>query len=406
MTTSGDVDIAYSSTDPYKAIPRSEAPQAGASRAVSSYPSAYPPAGSSYNSAPTNPYDNLGKGLQRLSLEPVASSTGNELGNNEYAPTDVVPGAPPNRHITKASDGADKEVLDPRYCRVGYEFWKVGRVFMMLWTEPAGVNAQRGGTRNHSHISETWLSGKAYSEIRRFVVVRDNYGNCSCLAIHTYSGWATLKPNLPDPDNHAIIYTTKLPPAPYSYKDDIKGLVSESLLKDPIRVNSECTDKEGSLDAKSRINYTKTYTVEKDVRVLNIGSVDKRSMNALLASSPFKQSFPSSSRRRMHQQSGSQMSSQTSTQYRSTGSNYYNAKSDPRQSSQYKYPAGSTPQGSQYHGGSHGTHNPPNPSPSESNYSGSTLTYPLGYDDSPADSQVQYDQEGRPYDRDNEFDTL
>ncbi|PQE16489.1 heterokaryon incompatibility protein [Rutstroemia sp. NJR-2017a BBW] len=202
----------------------------------------------------------------------------------KYTPTGVVPGVTPNRHITKESDGANKAVLDPRYSLVDYGFWKVGRVFMMLWTEPAGVNAQRAGTKNYSHISETWLSEKAYSEIRRFVVVKDNHGNCSCL------GWATLKNNLPDPENHAIIYTTRSPPKPYSYQDDIKGLVTEQLLKDPIKVNSERTDKDGTLHERSRINYTKTYTVEKEVRVLNIGMVDKKSMVALMEASPFKYS--------------------------------------------------------------------------------------------------------------------
>jgi hypothetical protein len=128
---------------------------------------------------------------------------------------------------------------------------------------------------------------------------RDNYAFYQKLirsynrAIHTYNNWATLKHNLPDPENHAIIYTTPRPPAPYSYRDDITGVLKfEKLLKDSIKVNSERTDKEGMLDEKSRINYTKTYTVEKDVRVLNIGKVDKRSLRALLQGSPFKESLP------------------------------------------------------------------------------------------------------------------
>jgi hypothetical protein len=79
--TSGGSDTTYSSADPYEAIPRSEAPQAGASNAVSNYQPAYPSAGNSYRNASTIPYD-LGRGLQGLSLEPVGSSTGNEYGNH------------------------------------------------------------------------------------------------------------------------------------------------------------------------------------------------------------------------------------------------------------------------------------------------------------------------------------
>lgn len=62
------------------------------------------------------------------------------------------------------------------------KFFKVGRVFMMLWTEPAGPRVEAGGGTlpNGSHISATWLDGKAYSEIRRFVVLQEGYGNSIC----------------------------------------------------------------------------------------------------------------------------------------------------------------------------------------------------------------------------------
>jgi hypothetical protein len=61
-------------------------------------------------------------------------------------------------------------------------FWKVGRVFMMLWTEPAGPEVPAGGrtTLYGSHLSITWLGQRAYSEIRRFVVIAEGYGNCIC----------------------------------------------------------------------------------------------------------------------------------------------------------------------------------------------------------------------------------
>jgi hypothetical protein len=58
------------------------------------------------------------------------------------------------------------------------KFWKVGRVFMMLWTEPAVKVSEN--LRFGSHFSTVWLGEKAYSEIRRFVVIREGYGNCIC----------------------------------------------------------------------------------------------------------------------------------------------------------------------------------------------------------------------------------
>jgi hypothetical protein len=53
---------------------------------------------------------------------------------------------------------------------------------MMLWTEPANDTRvpAGGGTRNGSHYSTTWLGGTAYSEVRRFVVIAEGYGNSIC----------------------------------------------------------------------------------------------------------------------------------------------------------------------------------------------------------------------------------
>jgi hypothetical protein len=53
---------------------------------------------------------------------------------------------------------------------------------MMLWTEPAGPQVPVGGgtLSDGSHISTTWLGEKAYSEIRRLVVIQEGYGNSIC----------------------------------------------------------------------------------------------------------------------------------------------------------------------------------------------------------------------------------
>jgi hypothetical protein len=59
-------------------------------------------------------------------------------------------------------------------------------------------------------------------------------------------------------------------------------LVTENLSKDPIRVKREQTDAEGDLGELSRLNYSKIYTVENYVRVLNIGMVHQESMESLI----------------------------------------------------------------------------------------------------------------------------
>jgi hypothetical protein len=115
--------------------------------------------------------------------------------------------------------------------------------------------------------------------------------------VQTYSEQATLKPNLPDRQQHAIIYTSRH--CPEEAKSTGVGLVyHEGLTKDPIRVISEQKGPEGTLSPFSRINYSKTYSVGKDVRVLNIGMVSGESLPSLQANSPLKQKWNSQTSKR------------------------------------------------------------------------------------------------------------
>ncbi|KAI6715944.1 hypothetical protein JHW43_001602 [Diplocarpon mali] len=187
------------------------------------------------------------------------------------------------------------EELDPRYHVIEdvkklRKFWRVGRVFMMLWSEPARAYRDVGKSRDGSHYSTTYLNGNVYSEIRRFVVIREGHGNCICSPIHTYNNQATLKPNLPDVQQHAIIYTSKsAPPSLCSYNDSGEVIAREDLNKDPLRVIPEGPLPEADLGIYSRINYSKIYTVENYVRVLNIGLVHQNSMQSLIANSLVRQ---------------------------------------------------------------------------------------------------------------------
>ncbi|KAJ8071909.1 hypothetical protein OCU04_002216 [Sclerotinia nivalis] len=207
------------------------------------------------------------------------------------------------KQIFREPNTSDTETLDPRYqVNAGLrqdDFWKVGRVFMMLWTEPAQPKVPvNGGTRNGSHFSTTYLGQQAYSEIRRFVVVSKHHGSSICCPIHTYSNQATLKPNLPAPLRHTIIHTTPRAPKEHSYICHNGSLVTEGLELDPIRVISERSDSEGELHELSRLNYSKIYTVEHYVRVLNIGRVARESIDSLLLQSGCSQlSSPASAQR-------------------------------------------------------------------------------------------------------------
>jgi len=99
--------------------------------------------------------------------------------------------------------------------------------------------------------------------------------------IQTYSNQATLKPGLPEPQQHTIIYSSLNCPAEYSYIALDGTYVAENLTKDPIRVESTQMGPEGDLGTMSRLNYSKIYTVENYVRVLNIGMAHKDSLESL-----------------------------------------------------------------------------------------------------------------------------
>ncbi|TVY85290.1 hypothetical protein LSUE1_G001296 [Lachnellula suecica] len=195
----------------------------------------------------------------------------------------------PSNYIKRTPNSPDKERLDPRYRCVSEKeqrkFWKVGRVFMMLWTEPAATSSTRNGT----HYSTVWLEQGVYSEIRRFVIIKEGYGNSICSPIHTYNGQATLKPKLPERQQHAIIYTSRDCPPEHSYTTADGTFIKENLSKDPIKVRREQNGPEGDLGVYSRLNYSKIYTVENFVRVLNIGMVEKDVSNSgsLISNSKF-----------------------------------------------------------------------------------------------------------------------
>ncbi|TVY30732.1 hypothetical protein LHYA1_G000398 [Lachnellula hyalina] len=244
-------------------------------------------------------YDAVNSAFRGMSLN-SPSSTVHEQGYtvSSSVQTPYQPQSPSN-YIARDPNSPDKERLDPRYHCIGEKeqrkFWKVGRVFMMLWTEPAA----EGSTRNGTHYSKTkaftvryvaLLSSKKATETASartsisMTYKRRKLMTCDS-PIHTYNGQATLKPNLPERQQHAIIYTSRdCPPERFNELTD-GTIVKENLSKDPIRVRSEQKDIEGDLGACSRLNYSKIYTVEHYIRVLNIGMVESNWIPSLTANS-------------------------------------------------------------------------------------------------------------------------
>ncbi|CAN9449030.1 unnamed protein product [Alternaria alternata] len=139
--------------------------------------------------------------------------------------------------VPKAKPDFD-DVTNPR------KFFKKDRIFMTPWTEPSGS------------------SGTPFTKAARFVVVRPGSTFSVCLRISTYSGQGTTKPGV-----IANQYAAVIPQGNQVVLHE-KG---EDLSKEPIEIKVENPDVD--VNAMSRINFAKPYTVEHNVKVRNIGRV-------------------------------------------------------------------------------------------------------------------------------------
>ncbi|KAN0104749.1 hypothetical protein V8E51_010494 [Hyaloscypha variabilis] len=137
-------------------------------------------------------------------------------------------------------------------------FFQVGRVFKTLWTEPAGETATDTDKEYYRPVGYGQLS---FTKMRRFVVVRKRLHSCLCLAISTYGGQGSAKKDSRSED-HAVVYASQDPPP----SDD-------EFTKEPIPVIIEETSE--TIDPKSVIDFGRVYTVEHNVKVLNVGRVAK-----------------------------------------------------------------------------------------------------------------------------------
>lgn len=88
----------------------------------------------------------------------------------------------------------------------------------------------------------------------------------------TYGGQGTTKRGV-HADDHAIIYTSK--------DDGPQLMPNEVLYKEPIRMNP--ISDAHKLDAASRVNYRKVYTVEHNVKVMFIGDLTRAARAQVIA---------------------------------------------------------------------------------------------------------------------------
>jgi len=162
-----------------------------------------------------------------------------------------------------------KDNLEPGYEKQDtkkkiHAFFVPGRVFYVLWSEPAGqMPSESPAIGMKGAFSVVKHNELSYTEIRRFLVIKPHVYHSLCLPIATYRQYGTSRRE--DAKHHSIIYTGTEP----------NPLQGEDLDKIAISVEPYNNEK---LDPRSRLNYSQTYTVQHNVKVKKLGKVPKEYM--------------------------------------------------------------------------------------------------------------------------------
>ncbi|KAI8936692.1 hypothetical protein NX059_007084 [Plenodomus lindquistii] len=152
-------------------------------------------------------------------------------------------------------------------------FFVVGRVFAMLYVEKASATSEHD--LNDDAHTVVRFGGVAYSTIRRFVVVEVKWGFVKACEIGTYSGRGVLKPGCV-PKEHAIVHLTGTNPADCY----IPGEYESGMDKEPIQVDP--ANPEVTLSYDTRIRFSKTYPIEMNVKVKDVGRINPPYLGLLL----------------------------------------------------------------------------------------------------------------------------
>ncbi|KAH7152906.1 hypothetical protein EDB81DRAFT_931265 [Dactylonectria macrodidyma] len=178
----------------------------------------------------------------------------------EEGPPTPRAGNPRSSHIA-ATEG-EMEQLDPRYRVEHSNKFQPGEIFKVLWSEPQGSGTEGAPSVSERKEYRDRYGGKIFVGFRRFIVIANDQGHCTCVPIFTYGGKACTKRGT-KPEKHGMIYE--------------KGHKSKLLSGEPklgfAPVKVEIHQDGEKLSRESRVNYSKLITVEHNVKVFFIGRI-------------------------------------------------------------------------------------------------------------------------------------
>ncbi|KAK4034627.1 hypothetical protein C8A01DRAFT_18579, partial [Parachaetomium inaequale] len=153
--------------------------------------------------------------------------------------------------------------------------YRPGEVFKILWCEPlagGGARAPDNWSTLAIHAPQTTTPEPAfYQGVRRFIVVANDEGHCTCVPILTYERLACNKRGV-KPLKHGIVYQTGKKP---------RLLGGEPKLGfSPVRV--DLYERSEQLVKASRVNYSKLVTVQHNFRVFFIGRVVEEDFQSIV----------------------------------------------------------------------------------------------------------------------------
>ncbi|KAK3370137.1 hypothetical protein B0H63DRAFT_527884 [Podospora didyma] len=176
------------------------------------------------------------------------------------------PGGPSSYSSTRRRQ---RDELDHRYVVEHSSKFQPGEVFKIMWSEPLG--ATNNETRTDFEVR--MVKGQQfYHGFRRFIVVGNDEGHCTCVPILTYERRACTKRGV-KPLKHGIVYHTGGEPRPLS-QEPVLGFPPVEMMP------YEKTEK---LAPESRVNYSKLVTVEHNNRVFFIGRISPEDFDVTVA---------------------------------------------------------------------------------------------------------------------------
>ncbi|KEZ46694.1 hypothetical protein SAPIO_CDS0537 [Scedosporium apiospermum] len=173
---------------------------------------------------------------------------------------------PPSESIKTDHDhiagGSELETVDPRYKVEPSHKFQPGEVFKVFWPEPTGESGHKAPSVSEKREVSDFYRGRVYAGYRRFVVIGNDFGHCTCVPIFTYGGQACRKRGV-KPEKHGIALQLGHKPRL------VPGEPRPGMPTVKVKMLAEG---EG-LAWQSRINYSKLITVEHNVKVFFIGRI-------------------------------------------------------------------------------------------------------------------------------------